>query len=145
MDIMPTFLDIAGAEFDPTTVRGREVVPMDGRSFAASLGDSDNPVYGPDDVIASELHGMRYLLRGDWKILWEQQPINIHYDDEVPDRWRKWQLFNLADDPTEQNNLAEAEPELMAELVALWEQWADDNNVIKSVTAQWPPPGHDAD
>jgi arylsulfatase len=140
MDVMPTFLEIAGAEFDPTMVRGRDVVPMDGRSFAASLGDSGSPVYGPDDVIALELHGQRYLQRGDWKILWEQQPINIYWDDEIPDRWNEWQLFNLANDPTEQNNLAAAEPELTAELAALWEQWADDNNVIKSITAQWPPP-----
>ena len=141
MDVMPTFLDIAGAEFDETVVRGREVVPMDGRSFAAALGDADNPIYGPDDVIAHELHGQRYLLRGNWKILWEQRPINIHWDDEYPDRWNAWQLFNLANDPTEQTNLAAAEPELTAELAALWEQWADDNNVIKSITAQWPPPG----
>jgi len=141
MDVMPTFLDVAGAEFDETTVRGREVVPMDGRSFAAALGDSDNPVYGPDDVIAHELHGQRYLLRGDWKILWEQRPINIHWDDEYPDRWNTWQLFNLADDPTEQHDLAAVEPELTAELVALWELWADDNNVIISIKAQWPPPG----
>ena len=114
---------------------------MDGRSFAASLGDSDNPVYGPDDVIAHELHGQRYLLRGDWKILWEQRPINIHWDDEYPDRWNTWQLFNLANDPTEQRDLAVDEPELTAELAALWDQWADEHNVIKSITAQWPPPG----
>jgi len=140
MDVMPTFLDIAGAEFDPTTVRGREVVPMDGRSFAAALGDADNPIYGPHDVIASELHGQRYLLRGNWKILWEQQPINIYWDDDYPDRWNAWQLFNLANDPTEQNNLAADEPELTAELAVLWDQWADDHNVIKSIEAQWPPP-----
>jgi len=141
MDVMPTFLDIAGAEFDPTTVRGRAVVPMDGRSFAAALGDADNPVYTPEDVIAYELHGQRYLLRGDWKILWEQRPINIHWDDEYPDRWGRWQLYNLAEDPTEQHDLAADEPELLAELATLWEQWADDNNVIKTIKAQWPPPG----
>ena len=141
MDVMPTFLDIAGAEFDETVVRGREVVPMDGRSFAAALGDADNPIYGPDDVIAHELHGQRYLLRGNWKILWEQRPINIHWDDDYPERWNAWQLFDLANDPTEQTNLAAAEPELTAELAALWEQWADEYNVIKSVEARWPPPG----
>jgi len=141
MDVMPTFLDIAGAEFDETVVRGREVVPMDGRSFAAALGDADNPIYGPDDVIAHELHGQRYLLRGNWKILWEQRPINIHWDDDYPERWNAWQLFDLANDPTEQTNLAAAEPELTAELAALWEQWADEHNVIKSIEARWPPPG----
>jgi len=141
IDVMPTFLEIAGAEFDATTVRGRVVEPMDGRSFAAALAGSKKPVYSSDDVIAMELHGQRSLLRGNWKLVWEQRPINIAWHGEYPDRWNSWQLFNLANDPTEQHNLAEAEPELTAELAALWEQWADDNNVIKSITAQWPPPG----
>jgi arylsulfatase len=141
IDVMPTFLDIAGAEFDATTVRGRVVEPMDGRSFAAALAGSKMPVYSSEDVIAMELHGQRSLLRGNWKLVWEQRPINIAWQGEYPDRWNTWQLFNLANDPTEQHNLAEAEPELTAEFAALWEQWADDNNVIKSITAQWPPPG----
>jgi arylsulfatase len=141
IDVMPTFLEIAGAEFDATTVRGRVVEPMDGRSFAAALAGSKKPVYSSEDIIAMELHGQRSLLRGNWKLVWEQRPINIAWHGEYPDRWNTWQLFNLANDPTEQHNLAEAEPELTAELAALWEQWADDNNVIKSITAQWPPPG----
>lgn len=141
IDVMPTFLEIAGAEFDASTVRGRIVEPMDGRSFAAALAGSKKPVYSSDDVIAMELHGQRSLLRGNWKLVWEQRPINISWQGDYPDRWNTWQLFNLANDPTEQHDLAADEPELTAELVALWEQWADDNNVIKSITAQWPPPG----
>jgi arylsulfatase len=141
IDVMPTFLEIAGAEFDATTVRGRVVEPMDGRSFAAALAGSKKPVYSSEDIIAMELHGQRSLLRGNWKLVWEQRPINIAWHGEYPDRWNTWQLFNLANDPTEQHDLAAEEPELTAELVALWEQWADDNNVIKSITAQWPPPG----
>ena len=141
IDVMPTFLDIAGAEFDRNTVRGRKVEPLDGRSFAAALSGSDAPIYGVDDVIATELHGQRSLLRGDWKLVWEQRPINISWVDKYPDRWSSWQLYNLAQDPTEQNDVAEDVPELVAELVALWELWADDNKVMKDVTAKWPPPG----
>jgi arylsulfatase len=141
IDVMPTFLDVAGAEFDVATVRGRDAVPMDGRSFAGVLAGSDEQIYSEDDVIATELHGQRSLLRGDWKIVWEQRPINISWVFPFPERWRTWQLFNLADDPTEQNNLADEHPEILAELVALWEAWADENNVMKEVTAKWPPPG----
>ena len=141
IDVMPTFLDFAGAELDPATVRGRDVVPMDGRSFAGILGGSSEILYGPDEVIAWELHGQRELRRGDWKLVWEQRPINISWQGgEYPERWNTWQLFNLREDPTEANNLADEMPELTAELAALWDQWADDNNVIKEITAVWPPP-----
>jgi arylsulfatase len=140
IDVMPTFLELAGAEFDPTSIRGREVVPLDGRSFAAALAGGSEPVYSASDVIATELHGQRSLLRGDWKLVWEQRPINISWVGEYPERWNSWQLFNLAKDPTEQSDLAGKLPELTAELVALWEQWARDNNVMINVTAKWPPP-----
>ncbi len=141
IDVMPTFLDLAGAEFNETTVRGRKVEPMDGRSFVSILDDATEPVYGPDDVIAWELHGQRELRRGNWKLVWEQRPINITWYGDYRDSWKSWQLYNLEQDPTEKHDLAQDNPELVAELAALWEQWADDNNVMKDVTAKWPPPG----
>ncbi len=141
MDVMPTFLELAGAEFDPTRVRGRDVVPMDGRSFVSALSGSSEPVYGDDDFIAIELHGQRALKRGDWKIVWEQRPINLSWDYEHPDYWETWRLFNMADDPTEQHDLASEHPGLLAELVALWDAWAEENGIMLEVTAKWPPPG----
>jgi len=140
IDVMPTFLDLAGATFDESTVRGRDVEPMDGRSFVSILEGATDPVYGPDDVIAWELHGQRELRRGNWKLVWEQRPINIAWYGDNRDSWKSWQLYDLELDPTEQQDLAQDEPELVAELAALWEQWADENNVMKDVTAKWPPP-----
>ena len=88
---------------------------MMGRSFwGRALGD-ETPVYGPDDPIGSELHGNRALVRGDWKILSAATGT--------------WELFNLADDPGETNDLALQQPELLAELIAAWEQFADDTGV----------------
>jgi arylsulfatase len=137
MDIMPTFLDIAGADFDPTEVRGRPVEPMIGTSFAGMLRGSSELVHPKDEVIATELHGQRALVRGDWKIVWEQKPANIWWDDEAPANWRTWRLFNLADDPTERSDLSEANPELRDELVSLWHEWATENHVMESVTPYW--------
>lgn len=138
MDVMPTFLDLANAEFDPATVRNREVVPMDGLSFLAALEGGSEPVHAPDTPLAFELHGQRALRLGEWKAVWEQKPINIWWDDEPPAHWLSWRLFNLADDPTELNDLSEAEPEKLAELVALWDQWAEANEVMTDITAVWP-------
>ena len=144
MDVMPTFLDLANAEYDPATVRGREVLPMDGTLFLQALEGSSEPVHSPDIPIAFELHGQRALRLGDWKVVWEQYPVNIWWDDEPPAHWNSWRLFNLANDPTEMMDLSEDEPEKLAELTALWDQWAQDNDVKTDVTAVWPegsPPG----
>lgn len=137
MDVMPTLLDYAGAEFDPTTYGERPVQPMDGTSFRAALTDPEAVVHAPDEVIAQELHGQRSLVRGDYKVVWEQMTANIWWEAEVPERWQRWQLYNLAEDPTEQNDLAAQEPELVAELAKLWHQWADANTVMKEVVPYW--------
>lgn len=138
MDVMPTLLDFAAVEFDPATLRGRQVEPMGGHSFRSILEGSDELVHPATEVIAFELHGQRALVRGDWKILWEQRPANIWWDDEEPAHWRSWRLYNLKDDPTEQNDLSDSEAELRDELVALWHQFAEENHVMESVTPYWP-------
>ena len=137
MDVMPTFLELAGAEFDPTMYAGREVLPMDGKSFRAIFDDPAAVVHPADEVIASELHGQCALVRGDYKIVWEQMTANIWWDAEEPEHWQRWRLFNIAEDPTEQFDLADSEPELLAELTGLWENWADANDVMKDVTPYW--------
>ena len=136
MDVMPTFLELADFEFDAGRVRGREVLPMDGKSFLPALQSSQR-IHGPQEVIASELHGQRSLVRGDWKIVREQMTANIAWIGEEPEHWGSWRLFNLADDPTEQHNLAATNPQLLAELTTLWDQWAEENGVITDLRAQW--------
>jgi arylsulfatase len=133
MDVMPTFLSLANADFDPTSVRGRDVLPMDGKSFHTALQTSAR-VHGADEVIASEMQGQRSLVRGNWKIVWEQMTVSMSWQGEKPDHWRAWRLFNLADDPTEQHDLAVEEPEILAELTTLWDEWAETNGVITDVT-----------
>ncbi len=138
MDVMPTLLDLADAEFEPGTIAGRDVQPMDGSSFRAVLNDPDAVIHAPDEVIAQELHGQRSLIRGNYKIVWEQMTANIWWEDEIPEHWNRWRLYDLAEDPTEQNDLAATEPALVAELAKLWHQWADANSVMKEVRPYWP-------
>ena len=42
-----------------------------------------------------------------------------------------WQLYNLADDPGEQNDLALQHPELTKELIGAWQIYADKVGVIE--------------
>jgi arylsulfatase len=137
-DVMPTLLDLAGAEFDSGTVRGREVVPMDGVSFLGALDGREDRIHAADIPIAFELHGQRALRLGEWKIVWEQELMNIWWDDEPAEHWKSWRLFNLENDPTELYDLSADEPEKMAELAALWDQWAEENDVLTDITPIMP-------
>ena len=77
-------------------------------------------------------------------MVWEQEPVNIWWDDEPQAHWNSWRLYNLANDPTEEFDLSAAEPELLAELTVLWDAWAEANDVKLSITPQYsprPPPG----
>ncbi|HMP08084.1 MAG TPA: hypothetical protein PJ982_17185, partial [Lacipirellulaceae bacterium] len=52
------------------------------------------------------------LRRGDWKI--------------VADAEGEWQLYNLGVDRTECRNLAEVQPEIVAELANRWQELTDE-------------------
>ncbi len=106
MDIAPTFLEIAGATYPVND----EIQPMLGESMAAFLAGDADAVHD-DDYVTTMFHRSRaYLRQGDWKI----SNLNPPFDES------RFELFNLREDPGESRNLAEDEPEKMAELIALW-------------------------
>ena len=62
-----------------------------------------------DDALYWQSGYLQVVRAGDWKLQHEGR------------RNKNW-LFNLAEDPTEQNNLAETRPKKLAELTALLEK-----------------------
>ncbi len=119
MDLAPTLLELAGVEH-PTTFRGRDIVPMQGKSWAPMLDGEVQSPRGPDDWLGWELFGNRAIRQGDWKISWHFEPYGI---------W-DWQLFNLAADPGEQYDLSERFPEEKTRLIVLWDEYVEMNGVI---------------
>jgi len=129
MDIMPTVLELAGIERPTSPYKGREIVSMTGKSMMPMLRGETNVVHVEDDFIGWELFGKTAIRQGDWKII--QEPADDFWKprDPVAENY-PWQLFNLANDPSELNNLAATEPAKLAEMIRLWEQYADENQVI---------------
>ena len=133
IDVAPTLLELAGAAVDSTSVQGREVAAVTGRSFARILGTDASPVYPEDHVFALEMHGSRSVLQGRYKLVWEQPAVNTWWPFEVPEHWYSWQLFDLQADPGERNDISADHPEVMRQLLDAWDDYAETNQVVREV------------
>ena len=118
LDILPTFLDIAGtAHPGPGSYRGREINGILGRSFWPHLTGETAEVHAPGDSVGwSRGGGGGALVRGDYKL------INTPAAGGMGTPNTSWRLYNIAEDPGEHNDLADEMPDLTAELIQEWEQ-----------------------
>lgn len=106
MDLAPTFLEIAGAHYpDDGSVR-----PMLGKSLSDCLAGKAERVHDESYVTALYNEGRAFLRQGKWTI----SNLDPPFDESA------FELFDLEADPGESHNLAEQEPEKLAELIALW-------------------------
>ncbi len=106
MDLAPTFLDVAGADYpDDDSVR-----PMLGESMKDFLADETDAVHSADYVTTLYHAGRAFLRKGDWKISNLEPPF-----DEGD-----FELFDLSTDPGETNNLAEIHEDKYEELIEAW-------------------------
>ncbi|MEL6830582.1 MAG: sulfatase [Pseudomonadota bacterium] len=113
IDVMPTLAAAAGAAL-PTdrVIDGKDLLPL-------ATGDADTIVRENDAIFWSS--GFYKVVRaGDWK---------LHFNERQDRHW----LFNLADDPTEQVDLVDAQPDKVLELQAMIDaHWED------AVPPLWP-------
>jgi arylsulfatase len=118
-DIMPTILDLVGLEH-PQEIDGRQVVPPHGTSVLGLFAGRTETPYPEASQVGYELFGLKAFFVGDWKILWMPPPFGPG----------EWELFNLREDPAEMNDLSGEYPEKLAEMIALWELYKEDNGVL---------------
>ncbi len=118
IDVMPTFAAAAGA----TLPKG---VAIDGQNLLpAAMGKG--AITRPDDTIFWSSGFYKVVRSGGWKL-------------QINERQNRSWLFNLADDPTERNDLARSRPEKLAELQALIDKhWADARPPLYPSTTESP-------
>ncbi|WP_411845105.1 arylsulfatase [Roseibacillus persicicus] len=118
-DIVPTLLDVAGAEY-PSERMGKKLPSLSGISLRPSF--ISQPLERKN-CIALEHQQNASLREGNWKLVGEQV-----VGQESP-LAKKWELYDLSQDRTELNNLAQTHPEKVEELVAKWFRWAQETRV----------------
>jgi arylsulfatase len=116
IDLMPTILDVAGAEY-PEELNGNKINPLNGTSLLPTI---EGHVFAHEPLFF-EHEANRAVISGDWKLVSKGTNKAPYTND--------WELFNLKNDRTETQNLANENPQKAEELKLLWENWAEKNNV----------------
>ena len=115
VDIMPTLLALAGGKGDP----GR---PFDGRDVWATVAEGKP---SPHEDILVNVEAFRGAVRkGDWKLV------------KVALLPGKTELYNLAIDPSEKNNVADQNPEIVRDLESRLLAYAKEQKPSEWLKAQ---------
>ncbi|MDR1810295.1 MAG: sulfatase-like hydrolase/transferase [Prevotella sp.] len=121
IDVMPTVLELTGASY-PATYNSNAIqaLPAEGRSLLPLI--QGEGVWNGERTFFWEHETGKAVRVGDWKL--------------TALTGQGWQLFNLADDYSETENLAAEYPDKVRELKTLWNNWAQ--SVGLSVAAETP-------
>jgi len=108
VDLLPTLAKIANAKI-PTTFTDREPSPLAGISLTPILAGDKLASRPPIHLLHDKDRGLR---DGDWKL--------------VSFRSGPWEIYNIAKDRTELNNLAAAEPARVTAMSKAWHNIAQE-------------------
>ncbi|NGM65530.1 arylsulfatase [Sphingobacterium sp. SGR-19] len=120
IDLMATCIEVSGASY-PQTFEGNTITPSPGKSLLPVLnGKITNQLH---DELFWEHNGAAALRQGDWKIVRLEEKAD-------------WELYNLAVDRTETNNLAKKFPARVSQMKEKWHQLANQYQVFPKPAAQ---------
>jgi arylsulfatase len=130
IDIVPTILELCGVPA-PTKVNGVDQKPMDGVSMAYTFNDANAKSKRTTQYF--ELVGNRAIYNDGWVAC--TTPFRVPWQtmggvSKYPSRDFKWELYNIVDDYSEADNLADKNPDKLKELQTLFYAEAKKNNVL---------------
>ena len=125
VDVVPTILEAAHIPM-PNTVDGIAQKPLAGKSFLASFTD---PNFKGRSEQYFEIFTNRLIYEDGWKA--DAQHTLPWRQDLAPGHWDKdrWELYNLDEDFSEANDLANAMPDKLAEMKAKFDEAAEKHDV----------------
>ena len=132
VDVLPTVLELVGVEA-PAVLDHVPQSRIDGVSLVPLLGPGGEDAPEVHETQYFEMMGSRALYHRGWKAV-AFHPVGPLYGDgldpNAPFDDDAWELYHVAEDLSETEDLAAARPDHLAELVALWWAEAERNQVL---------------
>lgn len=107
IDLMATFVDVAGASY-PESNNGKTIQPMEGKSLLPVFKGKERE---PHPYLFWEHMGNKAVRHGNWKL--------VAADSQT------WELYNLEINRSETINLIDDEPQRAEQLKSEWIRWAE--------------------
>ena len=120
MDIASTILEATRTPHPGTSYKGRKIEPLRGKSMLPVLNGKADVIHEDDIAVSWELFGMRAVRKGDFKLLWLSEPFGSG----------DWQLYDLARDPGEVNDLSALNPKLRTEMIEIWNGYSRETGIV---------------
>jgi arylsulfatase len=127
IDIAPTILEACGVDA-PEVIDGVEQMPFDGVPMNYSF--NDGKAKDTRTVQYYELFGNRAIYEDGWTAVTlhrQKRPWILNAEGTL--EGDVWELYNLKEDFSQSNNVADKYPEKLEDLKALFEKEAERNNV----------------
>lgn len=122
-DVTPTIIDWAGAD-KPKSHNGIDLYDFDGHSFRPFIEGKAEHTRTAQDAIFFELNNYKMVIQGDYK-------LRMFAGAHAKSVGTEWMLFNIAEDPSEQHNLAFEHPDKVKALAELYSNYAKNAGVIE--------------
>ena len=122
IDIVPTILELTGIKA-PEVVNGIKQKPIEGVSMAYTFDPANAKAPSKRDTQYFEIGGNRAIYHNDWiAATTPPAPPWVMGTAKMPDvvNGYQWELYNIAEDYSEYNDLAAKQPEKLKELQALF-------------------------
>ena len=132
-DVAPTLYEAAGIT-PPKVVNGVEQMPLYGTSFLYTIDHPDEP--SRHHVQVFETNGNKAIYKDGW---WAGQLLRSSWErigspgmsakELLDGNLHPWELYNLNDDYSQAHNLADKDPQKLAEMKALFDEEARKTNI----------------
>ena len=116
-DIMATCLDLANT-VQPEIFNGNKIKKHSGKSLIPILLGSTKEIH--EEPIFWEHEGNKAVRHGDYKLVLDWEKNNND----------NWELYNISNDRTEQNNIIGEFPDIANNMIEMYNEWATKTKVL---------------
>ncbi|WP_114778537.1 arylsulfatase [Botryobacter ruber] len=114
IDIMPTFVELAGTKYPATFHNGNKIIPTEGISMVPAFKNGKGKQH---EYLYWEHQNNCAIRWGKWKAVKKLEDKN-------------WELYDMDKDRTEHHDLAGKHPDIVKKLDTEWYKWANSHHVL---------------